>query len=383
MKEACELKTKGGTLRIERKSGSVWWEEQDYGMQYFYRVPEKQKEMNLRFSFRNRTYGLFCPLFFKRRKVLEAIAAVLVNNGVAVNAMGLEVAFQNHVVEEEESLQMLQVKRNDVLIVRETEGVKVVEVTLKNTKDVERFVDQVRSHALDAAGKLILRVGDATGCESYTPIPQLLGLLKGVELPRLQSLMVVYSIVGVKENVMECFACGSFPALLDVYVLHHDGVCVCCEGECVRSEEMRMNHEETHTKEEEKQTNEEETCMNHEETHTKEEETKPEQADQPIDGPSQIHTENIQQSTMQWKYMMWSCNVTCSCYMSEKNGQKYSSKEFVVSNKKMTTQAVNAKESRTVMFEGKTYEVPRLRSTYETCCVLKNQVKMVRIRKRE
>ena len=362
MKEACELKTKDGTLRIERKSGSVWWEEQDYGMQYFYRVPEKQKEMNLRFSFRNRTYGLFCPLFFKRRKVLEAIAAVLVNNGVAVNAMGLEVAFQNHVVEEEESLQMLQVKRNDVLIVRETEGVKVVEVTLKNTKDVERFVDQVRSHALDAAGKLILRVGDATGCESYTPIPQLLGLLKGVELPRLQSLMVVYSIVGVKENVTECFVSDSFPALLDVYVLHHDGVCVCCEGECVRSEEMRMNHEETHTKEEE---------------------TKPEQADQPIDGPSQIHTENIQQSTMQWKYMMWSCNVTCSCYMSEKNGQKYSSKEFVVSNKKMTTHAVNAKESRTVMFEGKTYEVPRLRSTYETYCVLKNQVKMVRIRKRE
>ena len=226
LKEVRELTTSEGVLRVERRSSDVWWEEQDYELQSFHRLPEKQeaKETNLRVSFRNQTYGLLCPLYCKRKKVREAIVTMLVKSGVYVNGCEVDVVVGSHVMEEDESLQMLQVKKNDVLMVREGKSAGAFEFTLRNTKDVERFVTRASSHALDAAGRLILRVGDAKGCESYTPLSQLLDLLKGVELPWLQSLTLVYSIVGVEEDGMKCFACGSFPALLDVHVLSHGGV---------------------------------------------------------------------------------------------------------------------------------------------------------------
>ena len=190
---------------------------------------QEAKETNLRVSFRNQTYGLLCPLYCKRRKVREAIMTMLVKSGVHVNGCEVDVVVGSHVMEEDESLQTLQVKKNDVLLVREGKSAGAFECTLRNTKDVEGFVTRASSHALDVAERLILRIGDAKGCESYTPLPQLLDLLKGVELPWLQSLTLVYSIVGVKEDGMKCFACGSFPALLDVDVLSHG-----CVSECMK-----------------------------------------------------------------------------------------------------------------------------------------------------
>ena len=342
LKEVRELKTTEGVLRVERRSGDVWWEEQDYELQSFHRLPEKQeaKETNLRVSFRNQTYGLLCPLYYKRRKVREAIVGMLVKNGVYVNGCEVDVIVGNHVMEEDESLQTLQVKKNDVLLVREGKSAGTFEFTLRNTKDVERFVTRASSHALDAAGRLILRVGDAKGCESYTPLPQLLDLLKGVELPWLQSLTLVYSIVGVEEDGMKCFACGSFPALLDVHVLSHG-----CVSECVKEGVSECVKENMEGMKEEMPKTETVESVKKEETR-KEEKTRPTEPseDMPI--------------TAKWQYENWTCDVTHSFFTSEKNGWKYASEEFVASAKKETLPAAEVKESRTVVFEGRRFGVP-------------------------
>ena len=342
LKEMRELKTTEGVLRVERRSGDVWWEEQDYELRSFHRLPEKQeaKETNLRVSFRNQTYGLLCPLYCKRRKVREAIVGMLVKSGVYVNGCEVDVVVGNHVMEEDESLQMLQVKKNDVLMVREGKSGSVFEFTLRNTKDVERFVTRASSHALDAAGRLILRIGDAKGCESYTPLPQLLDLLKGVELPWLQSLTLVYSIVGVEEDGMKCFACGSFPALLDVHVLSHG-----CVSECVKEGVSECVKENMEGMKEEMPKTETVESVKKEETR-KEEKTRPTEPseDMPI--------------TAKWQYENWTCDVTHSFFTSEKNGWKYASEEFVASAKKETLPAAEVKESRTVVFEGRRFGVP-------------------------
>ena len=334
LKEVRELKTTEGVLRVERRSGDVWWEEQDYELRSFHRLPEKQeaKETNLRVSFRNQTYGLLCPLYCKRRKVREAIVGMLVKSGVYVNGCEVDVVVGNHVMEEDESLQMLQVKKNDVLMVREGKSGSVFEFTLRNTKDVERFVTRASSHALDAAGRLILRIGDAKGCESYTPLPQLLDLLKGVELPWLQSLTLVYSIVGVEEAGRKCFACGSFPALLDVHVLSHG-----CVSECVKENMEGMKEEMPKT----------ETVES-----VKKEETRKEEKTRPTEPSEDMPI------TAKWQYENWTCDVTHSFFTSEKNGWKYASEEFVASAKKETLPAAEVKESRTVVFEGRRFEVP-------------------------
>ena len=345
LKEVCELKTSEGVLRVERRSGDVWWEEQDYELQSFHRLPEKQeaKETNLRVSFRNQTYGLLCPLYCKRRKVREAIVGMLVKSGVYVNGCEVDVVVRNHVMEEDESLQMLQVKKNDVLMVREGKGAGVFEFTLRNTKDVEGFVARASSHALDAAERLILRVGDEKGCESYTPLPQLLDLLKGVELPWLQSLTLVYSIVGVEEDGMKCFACGSFPALLDVHVLSHGGVGEGVkEGVGVKVEKVdKVEMTKTETVES-----------------VKKEETRKEEKRTPPRELSQLQPSGDMPVTTKWQYENWTCDVTHSFFTSEKNGWKYASEEFVASAKKETLLAAEVKESRTVVFEGRRFEVP-------------------------
>ena len=350
LKEVRELKTTEGVLRVERRRGDVWWEEQDYELQSFHRLPEKQeaKETNLRVSFRNQTYGLLCPLYYKRRKVREAIVGMLVKNGVYVNGCEVDVVVGSHVMEEDESLQMLQVKKNDVLLVREGKSAGTFEFTLRNTKDVERFVTRASSHALDAAGRLILRVGDAKGCESYTPLSQLLDLLKGVELPWLQSLTLVYSIVGVEEDGMKCFACGSFPALLDVHVLSHG--CV-SEGDSV-SEGVKEGVERM------KEVDKVEMAKTETVESVKKEETRKEEKRTPPRELSQLQPSGDMPVTTKWQYENWTCDVTHSFFTSEKNGWKYASEEFVASAKKETLLAAEVKESRTVVFEGRRFEVP-------------------------
>ena len=345
LKEVRELTTSEGVLRVERRSGDVWWEEQDYELQSFHRLPEKQeaKETNLRVSFRSQTYGLLCPLYYKRRKGREAIVGMLVKNGVYVNGCEVDVVVGSHVMEEDESLQMLQVKKNDVLMVREGKGAGVFEFTLRNTKDVEGFVTRASSHALDVAERLILRIGDAKGCESYTPLSQLLDLLKGVELPWLQSLTLVYSIVGVKEDGMKCFACGSFPALLDVYVLRHGCVSECMK-EGVGVERM-------------KEVDKVEMAKTETVESVKKEEARKEEKTLPTE-PSQLQPSEDMPITAKWQYENWTCDVTHSFFTSEKNGWKYASEEFVASAKKETLPAAEVKRSRTVVFEGRRFEVP-------------------------
>ena len=280
---------------------------------------------------------------------------MLVKSGVHVNGCEVDVVVGNHVMEEDESLQMLQVKKNDVLLVREGKSAGTFEFTLRNTKDVERFVTRASSHALDAAGRLILRIGDAKGCESYTPLSQLLDLLKGVELPWLQSLTLVYSIVGVEEDGMKCFACGSFPALLDVYVLSHGCVSECV-SECVSVEEEIPKTEMVKQKTENRK---------------EEERTLPTE-------PSQLQPSGDMTVTTKWQYENWTCDMTHSFFTSEKNGWKYASEEFVASAKKETLLAMNVKECRTVVFEGRRFEVP-IASAEEENKEFKKQIAKVKL----
>ena len=228
--EECVLSTAAGELRVEVNRYSAWLEGAEFALTQ-YRLasrPAAEEKGSLSFALGGERLHVTCPLFYKLPHVQECVAEALHRRGLGVRAEQVVVTVGDHTMEAEESLQQLDVGAGSVLKValkgatpaRGTE--RECEVVLRNTEDVRAFVEQVRASRLYSAQQLTVRIGDAEGCESYTPLATVLALLGDMALPRLETLTVVLGVLGVEEDWASCFAAACFPALKELRVYQHE-----------------------------------------------------------------------------------------------------------------------------------------------------------------
>ena len=227
--EECVLRTAVGEVRVEVNRYSAWLDGAEFALAQ-YRLasrPTVEEKGNLSFVLGGEVFRVTCPLFYKLPHVQECVAEALHRRGLGVRAEQVVVTVGDHTMEAEESLQQLDVGTGSVLKValkgatpaRGTE--RACEVVLRNTEDVRAFVEQVQASRLYSAQQLTVRIGDAEGCESYTPLATVLALLGDMALPRLETLTVV---LGVEEDWASCFAAACFPALKELRVYQHEAV---------------------------------------------------------------------------------------------------------------------------------------------------------------
>ena len=230
--EECVLRTAVGEVRVEVNRYSAWLDGAEFALAQ-YRLasrPTVEEKGNLSFVLGGEVFRVTCPLFYKLPHVQECVAEALHRRGLGVRAEQVVVTVGDHTMEAEESLQQLDVGTGSVLKValkgatpaRGTE--RACEVVLRNTEDVRAFVEQVQASRLYSAQQLTVRIGDAEGCESYTPLATVLALLGDMALPRLETLTVVLGVLGVEEDWASCFAAACFPALKELRVYQHEAV---------------------------------------------------------------------------------------------------------------------------------------------------------------
>ena len=230
--EECVLRTAAGEVRVEVNRYSAWLDGAEFALAQ-YRLasrPTVEEKGNLSFVLGGEVFRVTCPLFYKLPHVQECVAEALHRRGLGVRAEQVVVTVGDHTMEAEESLQQLDVGAGSVLkvalkgatLVRGTE--RACEVVLRNTEDVRTFVEQVQASRLYSAQQLTVRIGDAEGCESYTPLATVLALLGDMALPRLETLTVVLGVLGVEEDWASCFAAACFPALKELRVYQHEAV---------------------------------------------------------------------------------------------------------------------------------------------------------------
>ena len=230
--EECVLCTAVGEVRVEVNRYSAWLDGAEFALAQ-YRLasrPTVEEKGNLSFVLGGEVFRVTCPLFYKLPHVQECVAEALHRRGLGVRAEQVVVTVGDHTMEAEESLQQLDVGTGSVLKValkgatpaRGTE--RACEVVLRNTEDVRAFLAQVQASRLYSAQQLTVRIGDAEGCESYTPLATVLALLGDMALPRLETLTVVLGVLGVEEDWANCFAAACFPALKELRVYQHEAV---------------------------------------------------------------------------------------------------------------------------------------------------------------
>ena len=230
--EECVLRTAVGEVRVEVNRYSAWLDGAEFALAQ-YRLasrPTVEEKGNLSFVLGGEVFRVTCPLFYKLPHVQECVAEALHRRGLGVRAEQVVVTVGDHTMEAEESLQQLDVGAGSVLkvalkgatLVRGTE--RACEVVLRNTEDVRTFLAQVQASRLYSVQQLTVRIGDAEGCESYTPLATVLALLGDMALPRLETLTVVLGVLGVEEDWASCFAAACFPALKELRVYQHEAV---------------------------------------------------------------------------------------------------------------------------------------------------------------
>ena len=230
--EECVLRTAVGEARVEVNRYSAWLDGAEFALAQ-YRLasrPTVEEKGNLSFVLGGEVFRVTFPLFYKLPRVQECVAKALHRRGLGVRAEQVVVTVGDHTMEAEESLQQLDVGAGSVLkvalkgatLVRGTE--RACEVVLRNTEDVRAFLAQVQASRLYSAQQLTVRIGDAEGCESYTPLATVLALLGDMALPRLETLTVVLGVLGVEEDWASCFAAACFPALKELRVYQHEAV---------------------------------------------------------------------------------------------------------------------------------------------------------------
>ena len=230
--EECVLRTAVGEVRVEVNRYSAWLDGAEFVLAQ-YRLasrPTVEEKGNLSFVLGGEVFRVTCPLFYKLPHAQECVAEALHRRGLGVRAEQVVVTVGDHTMEAEESLQQLDVGAGSVLkvalkgatLVRGTE--RACEVVLRNTEDVRAFLAQVQASRLYSAQQLTVRIGDAEGCESYTPLATVLALLGDMALPRLETLTVVLGVLGVEEDWASCFATACFPALKELRVYQHEAV---------------------------------------------------------------------------------------------------------------------------------------------------------------
>ena len=230
--EECVLRTAAGEVRVEVNRYSAWLDGAEFALaQYRLAIrPTVEEKGNLSFVLGGEVFRVTCPLFYKLPHVQECVAEALHRRGLGVRAEQVVVTVGDHTMEAEESLQQLDVGAGSVLKValkgatpaRGTE--RACEVVLRNTEDVRAFLAQVQASRLYSAQQLTVRIGDAEGCKSYTPLATVLALLGDMALPRLETLTVVLGVLGVEEDWASCFAAACFPALKELRVYQHEAV---------------------------------------------------------------------------------------------------------------------------------------------------------------
>ena len=230
--EECVLRTAAGEVCVEVNRYSAWLDGSEFALAQ-YRLasrPTVEEKGNLSFVLGGEVFRVTCPLFYKLPHVQECVAEALHRRGLGVRAEQVVVTVGDHTMEAEESLQQLDVGAGSVLkvalkgatLVRGTE--RACEVVLRNTEDVRTFLAQVQASRLYSVQQLTVRIGDAEGCESYTPLATVLALLGDMALPRLETLTVVLGVLGVEEDWASCFATACFPALKELRVYRHEEV---------------------------------------------------------------------------------------------------------------------------------------------------------------
>ena len=232
-RQTVQLKMNDEVIGIEETQRSVWKDDAAFLLTHYHveRSEDKGRKANLSFVFRDETYRLFCPLFYKLTSVKNQIIDALLRRGIGCRSDSIDVVFRDHRMDANESLQQLDVKKGDVLVVVEneteadtlpTDEIVCCSIVLRNDKDVRAFLKEAHASRFRYTRELTLCIGDKDGCESYVPLASLLSAMDGTVLPRLTHLSFVFSIVGVDEDITVCFVSKCFPALTDVLVYRHE-----------------------------------------------------------------------------------------------------------------------------------------------------------------
>ena len=232
-RQTIELKMNDEVIAIEETQRSVWKDDDAFVLTQYHveRSEDERRRANLSFVFRDETYRLFCPLFYKLASVKKQIIDVLSRRGIVCRSDSIDVVFRDHRMDADESLQQLDVKKGDVLVVVENETEadtspinenEQCSIVLRNEKDVRAFLKEAHANRFRYTRELTLCIGDKEGCESYVPLASLVSAMDGAVFPRLTRLSFVFSIVGVDEDMTMCFVSKCFPALTDVFVYRHE-----------------------------------------------------------------------------------------------------------------------------------------------------------------
>lgn len=350
-----ELKAGDDVMCIQVSDYAVWRNGTDFTLRKFHRMCHEKP--NLRFLFREQLHSFFCPLFYKLDKVKTQILTTLARCGEYVG--NVDVTVDDHVMAENNSLQVLGVTKKSVLVVREKGKGAECTVVLRDEASVAQFVRDAEKKQFQSVVELSLLVGDAEGCERYVPLRRLLAKLSGGMFPVLRVLRIEYAIVGFEEDYEVCFSSGVFPALVDLLVYYHEE-----SGDGVKKSEV----EEVEKKESEVKTTEKKEVKEGEKKEIEKSKSKPTTTTLTNTTPATpthlSFTPPAMQSRLtssvgiEWLFPKWTCEVSHSFYASSMNGFQYETEVFRVRRPAVTLPCqVKTAQSRTIEYEGKEYYI--------------------------
>ena len=363
-RQTIELTMNDEVIVIEETQRSVWKDDDAFLLTQYHleRSEDERRRANLSFVFRDETYRLFCPLFYKLASVKKQIIDVLSRRGIVCRSDSIDVVFRDHRMEADESLQQLDVKKGDVLVVVENETEadtspinenEQCSIVLRSEKDVRAFLKEAHANRFRYTRELSLRIGDKEGCESYVPLVSLLSVMDGVVFPRLTRLSFVFSIVGVDEDMSVCFVSKCFPALTDVLVYRHEveDLSPMVEQESTSAPKGVL----VSTPKEVPQVPVPETPMKTSEVPVK-------TAEPPMMTP-EVQTKTTESPTkkavvLTWPQAKWKSIVTHSTSVSSMEGSSYNTDVYSIQRIVSDSLHEKTKDSISVLYNGEKYYVP-------------------------
>ena len=363
-RQTIELKMNDEVIVIEETQRSVWKDDDAFVLTQYHleRSEDERRRANLSFVFRDETYRLFCPLFYKLASVKSQIIDVLSRRGITCYSDLIDVVFRDHRMDADESLQQLDVKKGDVLVVVEneteadtlpTDENEQCSIVLRSEKDVRAFLKKAHANRFRYTRELTLCIGDKEGCESYVPLASLLSAMDGAVFPRLTRLSFVFSIVGVDEDMTMCFVSKCFPALTDVLVYRHEvedlSPIVEEEGVSVPKGVLMSTPKEV------PQVPVPETPMKTSEVPVK-------TAEPPMMTP-EVQTKTTESPTkkavvLTWPQAKWKSIVTHSTSVSSMEGSAYNTDVYSIQRIVSDSLHEKTKDSIGVLYKGEKYYVP-------------------------
>ena len=356
-RQTIELKMNDEVIAIEETQRSVWKDDDAFVLTQYHleRSEDEHRKANLSFVFRDETYRLFCPLFYKLASVKKQIIDVLSRRGIVCRSDSIDVVFRDHRMDADESLQQLDVKKGDVLVVVENETEadtspinenEQCSIVLRSEKDVRAFLKKAHANRFRYTRELTLCIGDKEGCESYVPLVSLLSAMDGAVFPRLTRLSFVFSIVAVDEDMTMCFVSKCFPALTDVFVYRHemDDLSPMVEQEGVSAPKGVL----VNTAKEESQVPVPEPPVKTPEPPMKTPEV-------PMKTPESPTKKSV---VLTWPQAKWKSIVTHSTSVSSMEGSAYNTDVYSIQRIVSDSLHEKTKDSISVLYNGEKYYVP-------------------------